>query len=88
MTEHLPECPVEKRLRSGKTVGSQTCICGALRACERRLMEWMRSTIVERIFDLESCQKDDDCRILAQGADLALSDVLYDFPSSVKGHDD
>jgi hypothetical protein len=48
----------------------------------------MRSTIVERIFDLEACQKDDDCRILAQGADLALSDVLYDFPSSVKGHDD
>ena len=22
MTDHLPECPVEKRLRSGKTVGS------------------------------------------------------------------
>lgn len=55
------------------------CICPELRACERRLMEWMRSTIVERIFDLESCQKDDDCRTLAQGADLALSDVLYDY---------
>ena len=39
MTEHLPECPVEKRLRSGKTVSSQTCICGALRACEDRVLD-------------------------------------------------
>lgn len=39
MTEHLPECPVEKRLRSGKTVSSQTCICGALRACEERVID-------------------------------------------------
>ena len=85
MNEHLPECPVDKMLRGGS---SRACICPELRACERRLIEWMRSTIVERIFDLESCQKDDDCRTLAQGADLALSDVLYDFPSSVKGHDD
>lgn len=38
MTEHLPECPVEKRLRSGRTVGSQTCICDALRACEARVL--------------------------------------------------
>lgn len=38
MTEHLPECPVEKRLRSGKTVSSQTCICDALRACEARVV--------------------------------------------------
>ena len=41
MTEHLPECPVEKRLRSGKTVGSQTCICSALRSCEERVEESM-----------------------------------------------
>ena len=41
MTEHLPECPVERMLRSGKTVGSQTCICGALRACEERVEESM-----------------------------------------------
>ena len=44
MTEHLPECPVERMLRSGKTVGSQTCICAALRACEQRVFafhpEW------------------------------------------------
>lgn len=38
MNEHLPECPVEKRLRAGRTVGSQTCICGALRACETRVL--------------------------------------------------
>jgi hypothetical protein len=37
MTEHLPECPVEKMLRSGRTVASQTCICDALRACEERV---------------------------------------------------
>lgn len=85
MNEHLPECPVEKMLESGS---SRACICDALRACERRIIEWVNATIVERIFDLEACQKDDDCRTLAQGADLALSDVLYDFPSSVKGHDD
>lgn len=44
MTEHLPECPVEKRLRDGKTVGYQTCICAALRSCEQRVFalhpEW------------------------------------------------
>ena len=44
MNEHLPECPVEKRLRAGRTVGSQTCICAALRACEERVFslhpEW------------------------------------------------
>lgn len=39
MTHHLPECPVEKRLRSGTTVGPQTCICSALRACEKRVRE-------------------------------------------------
>lgn len=37
MNEHLPECPVEKRLRTGRTVGSQACICAALRACEDRV---------------------------------------------------
>lgn len=37
MTEHLPECPVEKMLRSGRTVGSQSCICEHLRACEERV---------------------------------------------------
>ena len=37
MTEHLPECPVEKMLRSGRTVGSQSCICEHLRACEERI---------------------------------------------------
>jgi hypothetical protein len=37
MTEHLSECPVERMLRRGKTVGSQTCICDALRACEERV---------------------------------------------------
>lgn len=37
MTEHLPECPVERMLRRGKTVGSQTCICDALQACEERV---------------------------------------------------
>jgi len=47
MTEHLPECPVERMLRNGKTVGSQTCICGALRAFEERVRreEWMASGI-------------------------------------------
>jgi hypothetical protein len=30
-------------LRSGKTVGSQTCICDALRACEQRVREDERS---------------------------------------------
>ena len=87
MTKHLPECPVERMLRRGRTVGSQTCICNALRICERRLIEWVRTTIVERIFDLESCNKDDNCRILAQGADLALSDVLYDYQMRVKRYE-
>jgi hypothetical protein len=87
MNEHLPECPVEKRLRAGRTVGSQTCICDALRSCERRLIEWVRTTIVERIFDLEACHKDDNCRTLAQGADLALSDVLYDYPRRMERHE-
>lgn len=41
MNEHMPECPVEKRLRAGRTVGSQTCICAALRACETRVEESM-----------------------------------------------
>ena len=44
MNEHLPECPVEKRLRAGRAVVSQTCICAALRACEDRVFalhpEW------------------------------------------------
>jgi hypothetical protein len=26
-------------LRRGKTVGSQTCICDALRACEKRMLD-------------------------------------------------
>ena len=39
MTDHLPECPVERMLRNGKTVGSQTCICSALRSCEARMRE-------------------------------------------------
>lgn len=39
MSEHLPECPVENRLRAGRTVGSQTCICDALRACEHRVRQ-------------------------------------------------
>ena len=39
MTEHLPECPVEKMLRSGRTVGSQSCICEHLRACEERVIK-------------------------------------------------
>ena len=39
MNEHLPECPVEKRLRAGRTVGSQSCICAALRACEQRVQK-------------------------------------------------
>ena len=43
MGEHLPECPVEKRLRDGNTVASQTCICDALRACEKRVREDERS---------------------------------------------
>ena len=43
MNEHLPECPVEKRLRAGRTVGSQTCICDALRACEQRVRDDERS---------------------------------------------
>ncbi len=47
MTEHLPECPVEKRLRDGRTVGSQTCICDALRDCEERVRS---SQLVDAIF--------------------------------------
>lgn len=45
MTEHLPECPVEKRLRAGRTVGSQTCICAALRACEERVLNAAREAV-------------------------------------------
>jgi hypothetical protein len=48
MTEHLPECPVEKMLRDGRTVASQTCICDALRACEARVLDaavhWLRDS--------------------------------------------
>ena len=48
MTEHLPECPVEKMLRSGRTVGSQSCICEHLRACEERVMD----SAVQRVIEL------------------------------------
>jgi hypothetical protein len=47
MSEHLPECPVEKRLRDGNTVGSQTCICEALRACEKRMLATLKRTQTE-----------------------------------------
>lgn len=46
MNEHLPECPVEKRLRAGRTVGSQTCICAALRACEARVLNAAREAVL------------------------------------------
>lgn len=55
MTEHLPECPVEKMLRSGRTVGSQTCICDALRACEERVRsnpDWRSHILLD---ELERC---------------------------------
>lgn len=45
MSEHLPECPVEKRLRAGKIVGSQTCICAALGACEQRVLDAAREAV-------------------------------------------
>lgn len=45
MDDHLPECPVEKRLRTGKTVGSQACICGALRTCEERVLGAAREAV-------------------------------------------
>jgi hypothetical protein len=32
-------------LRSGKTVGSQTCICKALRACEQRVIDAARNAV-------------------------------------------
>lgn len=40
-TGHLPECPVEGRLRDGKTVAAQTCICERLRRAEERVEESM-----------------------------------------------
>ena len=56
MTEHLPECPVEKRLRAGRTVGSQTCICDALRSCAVRVMD----AAVHRVeaMDLHGCHRE------------------------------
>ena len=36
---HLPECPVEAMLASGRTVAAQSCICEQLRACEQRCDE-------------------------------------------------
>ena len=47
MNEHMPECPVEKRLRAGRTVGSQSCICAALRACKARVLDAARDAIAE-----------------------------------------
>ncbi len=79
---HLPECQ-PKSVPDPPLI----CICPELRACERRLIEWVRITIVERIFDLEACHKDDNCRILAQGADLALSDVLYEYPRRMERYE-
>lgn len=32
----------------------------------------------DRMFDLYSCNKDDDCHILARGVELALNDGLYE----------
>lgn len=31
--------------------------------------------IKDRIEDLTSCHKDDDCKVIAQGAELALADI-------------
>ena len=59
VTEHLPECPVEKRLRAGRTVGSQTCICAALRACEERVFalhpEWTMTGLCKP--DCAACRR-------------------------------
>ena len=39
---------MEKMLRSGRTVGSQSCICEHLRACEERVMD----SAVQRVIEL------------------------------------
>lgn len=75
MNEHMPECPVEKRLRAGRTVGSQTCICAALRACEERAMNAAREAV--EVMDLHGCHpyRFPDCNCLGPQV-IAAIDAL------------
>jgi hypothetical protein len=69
-----------------------TCICDRLRACELRVRtepfdvaylagldaaeQAVHAAARDRIHDLRGCNKDDDCDVLARGADLLLDDVI------------
>jgi hypothetical protein len=68
------------------------CICLLLRACELRVRtepfdvaylagidaaeQAVHAAARDRIHDLRGCNKDDDCDVLARGADLLLDDVI------------
>jgi len=40
--------------------------------------ERWRTVLMDRINDLDTCTKDDNCHLIAQGVDLALGDGLWD----------
>lgn len=44
-------------------------------------------TIQYRVNDLNNCHKDDDCKVIAEGASLALDDVDWNFAGGKEKYD-
>lgn len=53
------------------------CICDRLRACEQRVLDEAEKIIEDRIHDLATCNKHDDCITRSKGAETALSDIQH-----------
>ena len=81
---HLPECFMAARLgvdtyapdvlAQMKRAG---CICDRLRACQQRERDLWERVAAERIMDLMSCHKPDDCHARADSIEVLLADVEY-----------
>lgn len=81
---HLPECFMAARLgvdtyapdvlAQMKRAG---CICDRLRACQQRERDLWERVATERIRDLMSCHKPDDCHARADSIEVLLDDVAY-----------
>jgi len=71
MKKHLPEC------FSNDSESSESCICERLLAAEERERFLWERIARERIEDLMSCHKHDDCHARADSIEVLLDDVKY-----------
>ena len=68
---HLPEC------LTPMYDAEAWCICDRLRACQQRERDLWERVAAERIRDLMSCHKPDDCHARADSIEVLLDDVAY-----------